>query len=336
MQTEKEFFSRDHLPVRVANAGKANAGPRSQPLIIFFNPRNSNNLQPKFSHPGKRFSNPHPLGWKQKETFMLDHTLSAQQLAVICALSSGANMTAAAQQAGVHRNSIANWRRNFLPFQRALADAQYDRALYFREKVEDLVDLAIRSLHKILTDPKASPSIKLRTALAVLQTATTPPAPKKQIELAIENIVVQQTPTSEPVHNDAQPEPEICVNSHPFAANSPEPAPPSAHNDAQPAKSPIMHNDAQPEPETCVDPRSFAANSPEPAPPPTHNDAQPAESPIIHNDAQPEPEIYVNSRPFAANSPRRRPEVARNAKCPCGSGKKYKRCCQASPLATAA
>jgi uncharacterized protein YecA (UPF0149 family) len=60
-----------------------------------------------------------------------------------------------------------------------------------------------------------------------------------------------------------------------------------------------------------------------------HNDAQsavPALPPNAHNDAQPQtPQICVNSRSFAENSSR--PRVGRNEPCPCGSGKKYKRCC---------
>jgi hypothetical protein len=74
---------------------------------------------------------------------MTDSGLSTQQIAAICALSSGATSTDAAAQAGVHRNTIANWRRNLLPFHYALANAQYDRALFFRD------------IRQILTDPQA-------------------------------------------------------------------------------------------------------------------------------------------------------------------------------------
>jgi len=48
----------------------------------------------------------------------MDFGLSHQQLAVICALSGGATAIAAAEQAGVHRNTINNWRRNSPPFQK--------------------------------------------------------------------------------------------------------------------------------------------------------------------------------------------------------------------------
>jgi transposase-like protein len=166
---------------------------------------------------------------------MSDYGLSPQQLAVICALSSGATMTDAAEQAGVHRNTIHNWRRNLLPFQHALAGAQYDRAILFREKAEDLVDLAIQTIHELLADPKTPPSVRLKAALAIIQTATTPPPPKKQIELDIEKITVEPTPRvqPEPVHNNAQPAPAPNVE--------PAPSPASANQDAQP-----VHNSAQP------------------------------------------------------------------------------------------
>ena len=143
---------------------------------------------------------------------MLDYGLSQQQLAVICALSSGATLTDAAQQAGVHRNTINNWRRNLLPFQQALSDAQYDRALYFREKMENLADQAVETIRDILDNPEAPASVRLRAALAVMQTATAPPPPKKQVQLDIEKIVVQPDPTPvtdpapESLHKNAQPQ----------------------------------------------------------------------------------------------------------------------------------
>jgi hypothetical protein len=203
---------------------------------------------------------------------VIDYGLSTQQLAVICALSSGATPTAAADQAGVHRNTILNWRRNCLPFQYGLANAQYDRALYFRERMEAEFDLAIQCLHQILADPKAPAFVRLKAALAVIQGATTPPAPKKEVHLDIEKIVSTSHP--EPVTLDQL-----------------KPAP-TVHKDAQPAVTP--------------------------------NERPSTNSSPVHNPAQ---------------SPRTvPPKIGRNEPCPCGSGKKYKRCCldNASPLAAAA
>ena len=72
---------------------------------------------------------------------MFDAALSPQQQQVINALSEGLNSTDAAALAGVHRNTIANWRRN---------------SLYFRDKTEDRLDRAFETLDAILSDPEAS------------------------------------------------------------------------------------------------------------------------------------------------------------------------------------
>ena len=185
---------------------------------------------------------------------MSDSSLSPQQLTVIGALSAGATMTAAAQQAGIHRNTINNWRRNSPPFQLALSQAQYDKALCFREKAEELFDLALDAIRDILTNPKTPASVRLRAALAIVNTASTPPVPQKQVELDI------QPETSQSVHKSAQSPTDIRANSCSLVADSSHP----------------LHNSAQPIP-------------------PHHH------------------------------------KIGRNDLCPCGSGKKYKRCCLGKP-----
>jgi hypothetical protein len=81
---------------------------------------------------------------------MSDELLTPQQLIVINALTEGVNSTDAAAQAGVHRNTIANWRRNSLFFRGSLADAQYDRVLGFREKMEGKLDRALDTIDSII------------------------------------------------------------------------------------------------------------------------------------------------------------------------------------------
>ena len=168
---------------------------------------------------------------------MLDVALSPQQLQVINALSAGVNLGCAAAQAGVHRNTIANWRRNSLLFREALADAQYDRALVFRDRTEAKLDLALETLDGILRDPKASASARLKAALFIIDKACTPPPPRKHVPLDVEEIRVSQ-PTVHPVHNNAQgPTPAPAPESDP--APTPAENPPSVHNNAQSAQSPI-------------------------------------------------------------------------------------------------
>ena len=154
---------------------------------------------------------------------MFDAALSPQQLQVICALSEGMNSTDAAAKAGVHRNTIANWRRNSLFFRESLADAQYDRTLLFREMTEDLADHAFETLHKLPTGSEASPSVRLKAALYILDKACTPPPPRQYAPLVIEDVRAAQ-PTVHPVHNGAQPTRENA---------------PSVHNPAQNAQSPF-------------------------------------------------------------------------------------------------
>ena len=203
---------------------------------------------------------------------MTDYGLTSQQLTIICALSNGATAADAAEQAGVHRNTIANWRRNALPFQYALAHAQYDRALLFREKAEALADLAIDNIRQILTDPQSPAAIRLRASLAILQIVSTPPEPKKQVTLEIEKIKVVDNP-----------EPQVLNQNNDHPQN--------------------LHNNAQSEPASEI-----PAGTPAATPPSVHNFAQ---APIR----------------------REHPKIGRNDACPCGSGKKYKRCCLDSPLA---
>jgi len=164
---------------------------------------------------------------------MSDYGLSVQQLDVINALSRGASMSDAADEAGIHRNTIAVWRRNSLPFQHALADAQYDRALLFRERAEAAADLAFATIHEILADPSTPPSVRLKAALAIIQLATTPPPPKQQIELVL--------PGPSEMHNSAQSTPSAPAappartvnNLHNSAQSTPTPAAQFLHNSAQ-------------------------------------------------------------------------------------------------------
>jgi len=204
---------------------------------------------------------------------MTDSGLSPQQLQVIDALSSGANLSDAAALAGVHRNTVAGWRRNFPRFQAALAHAQYDRALLFRERAEALADLAFATLRDILADLKASPSVRLKAAMFVIEMAVTPSPPKPDKPL---------------------------TSNHLFTAPIPED--PKGEEEA-------AEDEGQPEAPAAQKCTTMNA-------PPRYT---------MHKNAQQE-------------EPYRRPDpkTGRNQPCPCGSGKKYKRCCLSKPLTATA
>jgi transposase-like protein len=143
---------------------------------------------------------------------------SDQQLIVLDALAVGASLTQAAAEAGVHRNTIANWRRETLNFQMALTNAQYDRALAFREHAEELTTKAFATLDEILSDPKASPSVRLKAALAIVNLVTTQMPPQKRVPLSIADVVMAPMPTNRP-EPPPPPIPETTHNLH----NEPQP-----------------------------------------------------------------------------------------------------------------
>jgi transposase-like protein len=106
--------------------------------------------------------------------------LTPIQQKVLEFLADGASTTAAAETAGVHRNTIANWRRTIPAFNSALDEALRDRALLQRESAAELVPQALQVVRTILHTESASPSVQLRAALAVFKMAAPPDAPRQQ------------------------------------------------------------------------------------------------------------------------------------------------------------
>ncbi|MGA2113939.1 MAG: hypothetical protein ABSH56_04220 [Bryobacteraceae bacterium] len=133
---------------------------------------------------------------------MTDSGLSPKQIEVIDALSAGASLSDAADVAAVNCATIAYWRRNFPRFCTALAHAQYDRALLSRESAYALSDLAFDTLGKILIDPKASPSVRLRAAIFIIEKAVNPAPPKP------DKPTTSNDPHSAPIPEDAAAEPQ--------------------------------------------------------------------------------------------------------------------------------
>jgi hypothetical protein len=212
--------------------------------------------------------------------------LTPVQKQVIAAIVEGSNQSAAAEAAGIHRNTIAHWRKTSADFREALADAQYEKAILYREQAEPFMQLAMESFRSLLADPKTPATVRFKTAQFIFEKASTPPPPQpaKPAEPAMT--------TSDLAKLLFPPYPESRAEAIMQAAQNPE----------------KMHNSAQPKP------TAPAANSSSP---------QPQKPPAVHNSAQwirPEP---IEPRTVA-------PKIGRNEACPCGSGKKYKRCCLGS------
>jgi hypothetical protein len=152
--------------------------------------------------------------------------LTPAQEQVISLLATGTTLSAAAETAGVHRNTIANWRHTTPAFAHALAAAQYDRILHWRDLAEEHASLAIATIRDLMADPNTPASIRLKAALALLKECTTlPPAvpANDNFRRHVANLaasaafVPEGMPDPEPLYTPA--ESEIVHNS----AQSPEP-----------------------------------------------------------------------------------------------------------------
>jgi len=93
--------------------------------------------------------------------------ITPAQRIVIQALATGATLTQAAELASVSRPTIYNW-LDQPGFQKGLAMAEHEHAISVRDRLLSLSTQALDALEAILKNPKSSPSVMLRAALAIL------------------------------------------------------------------------------------------------------------------------------------------------------------------------
>jgi hypothetical protein len=109
-----------------------------------------------------------------------DPDLSPAQHHVLSLLAQGVSTTEAAAAAGVHRNTVGTWRRTHPAFARELEFAARERSMFWHDQAAALAEKAVAVLSEILDDKTASPSLRLRAALKVIDMAADPlPAPMK-------------------------------------------------------------------------------------------------------------------------------------------------------------
>ena len=97
--------------------------------------------------------------------------MNPKQAHVLNALVSGASITAAAQAAGVDRSTVYAWQRTIPAFNETLDKALAERADNLREAMVDLSKDALATVRQILTSNFAPPSVRLKAALKILDTA---------------------------------------------------------------------------------------------------------------------------------------------------------------------
>jgi hypothetical protein len=96
--------------------------------------------------------------------------LSPLQEQVLALIAAGSTAIDAAHDAGVHRNTVSNWLRKE-DFQAGLQEARARKELFFRDQAEALAAKAIAGLVKLSDDPQASPTVRLRACIVLLEKA---------------------------------------------------------------------------------------------------------------------------------------------------------------------
>ena len=102
-----------------------------------------------------------------KSTYF-DTNLTPIQSAAAIALGFGLQIPAVAAELNIHRSTLYNWAKNPLFFKAVeTANAQFQKQ--FRTQIAMLTRLALTNIQQILADTEASPSVRLKAALAVLK-----------------------------------------------------------------------------------------------------------------------------------------------------------------------
>jgi uncharacterized protein YchJ len=136
------------------------------------------------------------------------HNLSPAQEQVISHLSSGNSFSVAAEAAGVHRNTILNWRRSVPAFSSEFERAAREQAQAWQEEAMNAVPLATQTITAVLNDPAAPIALRLRAAGMILKMADlkTAAAPERQTLIAIERgvVTVPAEPAPYPERHEAK------------------------------------------------------------------------------------------------------------------------------------
>jgi hypothetical protein len=99
----------------------------------------------------------------------LESDLSSVQQQVVAALAQGSTITAAAAKVQMHRSTIHEWLNTAPAFRAALAEARSQYAAQLRDEMKELSSTALETLRTLLRDTQTSSSVRLRTALAILE-----------------------------------------------------------------------------------------------------------------------------------------------------------------------
>jgi len=110
----------------------------------------------------------------------LSTLFTPEQNDLLARLAAGDSLWTAAQALGLAPATVQHWRRMQPAFALALHDTQSSHADHHRATVAALAPLAFEALEQLVTNPNTPPTVRLKAALHILNTATTPVPQDKQ------------------------------------------------------------------------------------------------------------------------------------------------------------
>jgi len=97
-------------------------------------------------------------------------SLTTPQQKVLALIACGFTATAAAEQAGVHRNTVANWLR-IDEFRSALVRAREEKEILYWDEAEALAAFGIANLRRLAVDTCVPAAVQLKATIALMDFA---------------------------------------------------------------------------------------------------------------------------------------------------------------------
>jgi len=215
----------------------------------------------------------------------MQHPLTPPQEHVLALISGGCSITAAAQAAKIHRNTVHHWVATHSEFRIGLLQAREAKAVYWREEASELAATAIDTVRAILTDSTQPAAVRLKAAQSILAFATTPVLSAATSVTALQpaNPWVPAQPLQSFTPSFAQPQPDPdsptvsdspAVSDSPTVSESPTVAAASAASAADWTPSESVLHSAQPVAQSQPSTGSPAVSEPSSPTPQTAGDLQ--------------------------------------------------------------
>ncbi len=100
--------------------------------------------------------------------------LTLPQKQVLAFLAAGVTITKAAELMGIHRNTIAHWRRTSPNFRLGWTDMQYEQSMYWRDEVQAIAHLGVDTLVQLIVNRGGNPNVRLRASVTLVQQMSKP------------------------------------------------------------------------------------------------------------------------------------------------------------------